>query len=72
MPFDFPVDAINSAASTWALAMRAALVQGTLALIVITIFRALLRRHTSHAFAHVLFLLVPVKSIALKITKYKP
>ncbi len=34
MPFDFPVDAINTAASTWALAMRAALVQVSLALIV--------------------------------------
>lgn len=64
MPFDFPVDAINSAASSWALAMQAALVQGTLALIVVTLLRLLLRRHTSHAFAHGLFLLVPVKSIA--------
>ncbi len=67
MPFDFLADAINTAASTWALAMRAALVQGTLALIIITLFRALLRRHTSHAFAHGLFLLVPVKTLAAAI-----
>ncbi|MFM7131501.1 MAG: hypothetical protein ACKO0V_19300 [bacterium] len=47
--------------------MRAALVQGSLALVIVTLFHALLRRHISHAFAHGLFLLVPIKTLAAAI-----
>ena len=52
----------NQLAPGWALAMQAALIHGIVALAVVGSFWALFRRNMSHAFAHGLFLVVPIKA----------
>ena len=52
----------NQLAPGWALAMQAALIHGIVALAVVGSFWAVFRRNMSHAFAHGLFLVVPIKA----------
>ena len=60
----FSTESLNAIAPDWLAATRAALVQGFVALALVAAFWALFRRHLSHAFAHGLFLIVPVKTAA--------
>ena len=62
--FEQATEFINHAAGTWLVAMRAALVQGSLTLGLVALFWMACRRWMSHAFAHGLFLIVPLKTAA--------
>lgn len=52
----------NQLAHSWAHAMQAALIHGMTAFTIVVVFWALFRREMSHAFAHGLFLVVPIKA----------
>lgn len=58
------VYSINAIAGIWSEAMSAALLQGFLAILFISLVWATFRHYLSHAFTHALFLFVPLKIAA--------